>query len=238
MLLEEVSRISSESVSLVDPKTWQTLQDKIWECELCRQQGRVACNIRQQTEAPARDIKLLLVGIAPPYLEGIVEKTRARSATNNPNDNLRKLFILATLHGRWEDLLCQGLFLIHGVKCAITEQDRHQNPPDDVVDACAALHLVEEVMLLRPPRVLAFGKASYRAVLRVPGVKPPRGLGVSARVATLVDKTRGGLDLQADSWKFSVHVSPFPLQGKKPKPIAQEILREAAMLAGLPCGTG
>jgi uracil-DNA glycosylase len=165
-------------------------------------------------------------------------KTRARSATNHADDNLRKLFILATLPGSWDALLARGLFLIHSVKCAITLKDGHQNPPDDVVNACAPPHFVQEVGLLRPPRVVAFGKAPYRALLQLPGVRPPRGLGVSASVAELVDKTRGGLDLQADGWKFQVHVSPFPLERKRPVPLAQEVLREAAKLAGVLGGTG
>ncbi len=222
----------------VELTTWRRIQDTIRACDLCRHHARVACNIRQQTDAPARDVNLLLVGIAPPQIKGTEQNTRALSATNNPDDNLRKLFILATLPGSWEELLSQGLFLIHSVKCAITEEDRHQNSPDVVVDACAPPHFVQEITLIQPPRVVAFGKAPYRAVLKVPGVKPPRGLGVSARVATLVDKTRGGLELQAKGWKFNIHVSPFPLEGKKPNSIAQEVLREAAKLAGLPHGTG
>jgi hypothetical protein len=51
--------------------------------------------------------------------------------------------------------------------------------------------------------------------------------------SALVEKTRGGLELQADGWKFNLHVSPFPLEHKKPSPVAQEILREAAKLAGV-----
>ena len=225
-------------MSRIDAADWRTIQGTIWACELCRDHKRVACSIRQQTEAPAEDVKLLLVGIAPPYVSGIVQKARARSATNHPDDNLRKLFTLTTLPGAWEDLLARGLFLIHSVKRAITVEDRHQNSPDDVVDTCALLHFVQEVKLMRPPRVVVFGKAPYRALLKIPGGRAPRGLGVSARVPTLVDKTRGGLELQADGWKFSVHVSPFPLERKKPSPVAQEVLREAAKLAGVLDGTG
>lgn len=177
-------------MSRVDSRTWQILQDTIWACELCRQDKRIACNIRQQTEPPTRDVRLLLVGIAPPYVEGTVQKTPAQSATNNPDDNLRKHFILATLPTSWEDLLNQGLFLFHSVKCAITVVDRHQDPPDKTVNDRAPHHFVREIQLIQPARVVVFGKAPYRAVLKIPGVKPLRGLGVSARLSTLVDKTR------------------------------------------------
>src|SRR5437867_1049502 len=141
----------------MDSKAWKDVQDRIWACELCRNHGRIACDIRQQTEAPCRDIKLLLVGIAPPYVTGVAQKIRARSATNDPDDNLRKLFVLATLPFSWEGLLARGVFLIHSVKCAIIPKDRHQNPPHDVVDTCASPHFVEEVKLIRPQRVVTFG---------------------------------------------------------------------------------
>ncbi|MBX3332243.1 MAG: hypothetical protein KF722_17725 [Nitrospira sp.] len=119
------------------------------------------------------------------------------------------------------------------MRCAITKQERYQNPPDDVVDACAPPHFIQGVLLLRLPQVVVFGKAPYRALLRLPGLKAPRGLGVSVSVTELVDKTRGGLEFQTDEWKFHVHVSPFPLQHKRPVPLAQEVLREAAKLAGV-----
>jgi hypothetical protein len=66
-------------------------------------------------------------------------------------------------------------------------------------------------------------------LLKVPGVKAPRGLGVSTSVARLVERTRGGVEFRADGWKFIVHVSPFPLVGKRT--LAQDVLREAARLA-------
>ena len=40
------------------------------------------------------------------------------------------------------------------------------------------------------------------------------------------------MELQADGWKFNLHVSPFPLERKKPSPVAQEILRERGSKAG------
>lgn len=194
---------------------------------------RVARDIRQQTDTPAQAVKLLLVGIAPPYVAGVTGKVLALSATVDPNDNLRKLFILSTLATSWESLLARGMFLIHSVKCAITPKDGHQNPPDKVVDACAPPHFVNEVEFIRPQRVVAFGKAPYRALLKVPGVQAPQGLGVSTAVGTLVERTRGGLEIQAAGWSFILHVSPFPLDRKKPNLLAQEVLREAARLAGI-----
>jgi hypothetical protein len=212
---------------------WKDIQGRVWTCDLCQAQIRVAQNIRQQTEAPAQVVKLLLVGIAPPYVPGVTEKIQALSATNDPDDNLRKRFILATLVASWESLLAQGLFLIHSVKCAITRKDAHQNPPNKVVVLCAMPHFVNEIEFIRPQRVVVFGKAPYRAILKVPGVQAPQGLGVSTAVGTLVERTKGGLEIQATGWSFILHVSPFPLDRKKINPLAQEVLREAARLAGI-----
>lgn len=209
---------------------WKDIQDRVWACDLCRDQIRVALNIRQQTEAPAQTVKLLLVGIAPPYIDGVTEKVPALSATNDPEDNLRR-FILATLLTSWESLLAQGLFLVHSVKCAITRKAGHQNPPNKVVDLCATPHFVNEIEFIRPQRVVVFGKAPYRAILQVPGVQAPQGLGVSTAVGTLVERTKGGLEIQATGWSFILHVSPFPLGRKKINPLAQEVLKEAARLA-------
>ena len=49
----------------VDPVAWKSVQDAIWACK--------------QTDPPPRRVKLLLVGIAPPFEAGIAVKTRARS---------------------------------------------------------------------------------------------------------------------------------------------------------------
>jgi uracil-DNA glycosylase len=175
----------------------------------------------------------MLIGVAPPYVRGITTKSVAKSATNDDDDNLRKFFVMATLELSWDALLDRGLFLVHGVKCAIVPKDRHQNPPDDVVDACAPLHIADELKLTMPPRIVVFGGAPYRALVKVSGIKVPKGLGVSKRVGDLVAETRGGVEIQADGWTSRMHVSPFPLNGKKPNPYAAEVLREAARLSGL-----
>jgi len=216
-----------------DMKKWSEVQRRIWSCELCRGHERVACDIRQQTGASNCSVKLMLIGVAPPYVRGITTKSVAKSATNDDDDNLRKLFVTATLGLSWDVLLDRGLFLVHGVKCAIVPKERHQNPPDAVVDACAPLYLGDELNLMMPPRIVVFGGAPYRALVKVHGVKVPRGLGVSKRVGDLVAETRGGIEIQADGWTPRMHVSPFPLMGKKPNPDAAEVLREAARLSGV-----
>ena len=152
----------------LDIKKWNEIQETIWRCELCGENKRVACNIRQQTESPMRPVKLMLLGVAPPHVAGVETKTIARSATNNPEDNLRA-FMNSDVRDSWDDLLERGLFLVHGVKCAITPEDRHQNPPVHVIDDCAPPHFVQEILLIKPSAVVVFGKAPFRALLRVPG---------------------------------------------------------------------
>jgi uracil-DNA glycosylase len=177
---------------------WNEIQGRIWCCELCRDHGRVACNLRQHTSAPLDSVELMLVGVAPPHVAGVQARIAADSATNDPNDNLRS-FIMATLGRSWTDLLARGLFLIHAVKCAIIPEDGHQNPPNEVVDACAPLYFAHEIQLVRPPVVVVFGRAPHRALLRVPGVRAsmPKGFGLSCSVTTLVQSTRLGADIDA-----------------------------------------
>lgn len=211
---------------------WEDVQKTIWACESCHGHPRVSCNTRQHTQAPNQRIKLLLVGIAPPYTKQVQMKTVAKSATNDPSDNLRR-FVLDVLGLPWHELLARGLFLIHSVKCAIIPKDRHQNPPSDVVDVCAPPHFGKELQIIQPTRIVAFGKAPYRALLKVPGRQIPKNLGVSKSVATLVMQTRGGLEVLADGWNFRLHVSPFPLTSGKPNTVAAQVLRDAAQLSGI-----
>lgn len=212
---------------------WSEVQGRIWICELCREHERVACAIRQRTEAPKRPLKLMLIGVAPPYMKEVKTKSVAKSATNNDDDNLRKLFVVATLGLSWADLLDRGLFLVHAVKCAIVPKDRHQNPPDEVVDACAPLYFADELKLTMPTRIVALGRAPFRALVKVPGINVPKGLGLSKRVEDLVELTRGGVEIKIDGWTSRLHVSPFPLSSKKHSAVAAEVLREAARLSGV-----
>src|SRR5437879_1834630 len=97
-------------------KTWGAIQARIWSCEACKGHGRVQVNLRQQTPEPTVPVRLLFVGVAPPAQGSAVVKTKAKSATNDPRDNLRN-FIETAAGLPWEDLTAQGAFLIHAVKC-------------------------------------------------------------------------------------------------------------------------
>lgn len=213
----------------MDP--WRGIQKKVWACAICHNNERVDCNERQQTPPPDRDVRLLLVGIAPPYRGGTTEKRIARSATNDADDNLRR-FIVATLDSRWDDLLQRGLFLTHAAKCAMVPKNRHQNPPNDVLDACAREHFGEEINLLRPTHVVAFGKVPLRAVLRSPGVAIPADLKLSLTIRELAERSRSGREIHGPGWKSRLLVSPYPLRGKASRGAAF-VLREAARLAGV-----
>jgi uracil-DNA glycosylase len=213
------------------PAAWNKIQEKIWSCDQCRNNKRVACNIRQQTDPPSQLVKLMLVGVAPPHAEGVEKMTVADSATNDPNDNLRT-FVVTALNSPWKSLLEKGLYLIHGVKCAIVPENRHQNPRGDVIDACTPNHFVQEILLTQPSAVVVFGKAPFRALLRVPGVRSsmPRGLGLSCSVAALVEKTGKGIAINIDEWKFQFFGSRFPLQAREE---AAEIVCRAARHVGI-----
>lgn len=117
---------------------WGEVQKRIWSCEKCNGISRVECHLRQQTNAPnVRPVRLLILAIAPPFRQGLTDKTIAASALNDPQDNLR-LFVEQTLEKPWSSLIDQGLFLLHSVKCAIVpDKYGFQNPPNKVVDLCA-----------------------------------------------------------------------------------------------------
>ena len=211
---------------------WEEIQKRIWNCTLCERHERVSCNTRQHTEQPVREVKVLLVGIAPPFAGRVQEKTAAKSATNDPGDNLRQ-FVERALGESWEELLGWGLFLVHIVKCAIVPEAGHQNPPDAVVDACAPLHLGQEIRRVRPARVVAFGKAAVRGILNGVPVRKVKGFGVSKGMAVLIEKSKGGLALESDDWSFRLHASPFPLRSAEAERLGGDVLREAAVLSAI-----
>ncbi|MBI2880142.1 MAG: hypothetical protein HYY21_01035 [Candidatus Tectomicrobia bacterium] len=109
-------------------------------------------------------MKLLVVGVAPPYVKDINGKKPAASATNNSEDNIRK-FVEKTLCLEWDDLKKRGLFFLHAVKCAIVpDKNAFQNPPNKVVDECVRSHFAGEFEIVRAKRVVTLGKAPLRAV--------------------------------------------------------------------------
>src|SRR5207244_6328173 len=134
---------------------WKEIQQDIWECNVCKGIARVELNIRQQTELAPTPTKLLVVGIAPPYKEGIAQKIKAKSATNDSEDNFRQ-FIEETLAVSWDILSVHGLAFLHAVKCAIHPEHRHQNPPSGVVETCAPRHFYREFCEIKPKAVISF----------------------------------------------------------------------------------
>ena len=142
---------------------WQEIQERIWQCEACCEDPRVETNIRQQTEQPTVRTKVLVISLAPPFVEGVKEKTKAASATTSADDKLR-LFLEGALRADWQTLTGSGVILLHTVKCAIVPVGGgFQNPPSKVVDRCAPVHLAAELRVARPTVVVTFGRMAYRA---------------------------------------------------------------------------
>lgn len=211
---------------------WPAIQERIWACEACKGHARVEINIRQQTPAPSMATTLLFVGVAPPDQGSPAARTVAKSATNDPGDNLRK-FIEAAAVLRWDDLIAKGAFLIHAVKCAIVQDEEgFQNPPNDVVDRCCSVGFVDELQLLRPARVVALGGAARRAVLKHPSVTAPRGVGVSKTLEKLQESWPQGIPCKLGSCEFTLHPAPFPRSAAAKKKAAV-LIRGVACLAGL-----
>jgi uracil-DNA glycosylase len=211
---------------------WQAIQGRLWECDACRGHARVEINVRQQTPAPTMTTNLLFVGVAPPDQGNRAVRTAAKSATNDTGDNLRT-FIEAAAALRWDDLIGNGAFLVHAVKCAIVpDRDGFQNPPTEVVDRCCSVWFAEELQLLRPASIVALGGAARRAVLRHPSVTAPRGVGVSKSLEKLQESWPHGIPCKLGSDAFTLHPAPFP-RSAMAKQKATIIIREATRLAGL-----
>ena len=207
-------------LNMVD--AWQVIQQNIWNCSACEHIPRVVLNIRQQTDLPVLPTKLLIIGIAPPYRDGVSEKIRAKSATNDPEDNLRK-FLEASLQLSYRELSERGLTILHAAKCAIRPKDRHQNPPHGVVENCAPRHFTLEFLKLMPQVVVSLGERARRAVLKMPGCQKPPGL-------TLSGSLEGQYDIIIGDHTFKLFVSPFFDYDRE---TARSTLRAAALLSGL-----
>ncbi len=211
---------------------WDDIQKRIWTCDACLGHPRVQLAIRQQTPAPTVLVRLLLVGIAPPYEPGVCVRTVAKSAMNNRDDNLRT-FITETLGRPWDDLVARGLFLIHSVKCAIVpDEEGFQNPPNPVIDQCTPDHFAAEFELVNAPRVVTFGKAPLRATLSHPSVIPLQGVTKSKTLKVLISRWPSGIACKLGRQPFTLHVARFP-RSNAAKKQASLVLEQATQLAGL-----
>jgi uracil-DNA glycosylase len=211
---------------------WEMIQSNIRDCEICRGNSRVALTIRQQTVAPKSSVTLLLVGLAPPYEDSVTVQNVAKSATNDPTDNLRQ-FIEKTLAQRWDDLTSKGLFLIHAVKCAIVPKDGgSQNPPRSVVDCCGQIGFAPEFQFLHPPRVVTLGDMARRAILKTPEVTLPHRVRLSTKLDDLQDSWPEGIPCTLGKTPFILHPARFP-RTSVTKKAAAAVIKKAAQLASL-----
>ncbi|TKS60351.1 MAG: hypothetical protein EWM73_03137 [Nitrospira sp.] len=211
---------------------WERAQSKIWNCEKCATNPRIALKIRQQTISPKMSMSLLLIGLAPPHEDGVFVRKVAKSATNDPSDNVR-LFVEETLAKRWDALAAKGLFLIHAVKCAIVPNaHRSQDPPPPVVDCCNPVGFAPEFQSLRPPRVVTLGDMARRAVLRTPGVIVPRQLKLTTKLGLLQELWPEGIPCKLGDAPFILHPARFP-RTMAMKLAAATVVRKAAKLAAL-----
>lgn len=207
---------------------WREIQDAIWRCKKCRGNPKVECNLRQWTEAPEGSVKLLVVGIAPPYVKDVNGKKPAASATNDSEDNIRK-FIEETLCLEWDDLKKRGLFFLHAVKCAIVPDKKgFQNPPNKVVDECVPSHFAREFEIVRAKRVVTLGGAPFRGVIRtLGGPFLPTGVRLSSKIKDI----HGGHKAHFRDHGFIWHVTYFPRRNFRQ--LAAHELREAARKSGI-----
>ena len=211
---------------------WERIQTEIWDCEKCATNARVARNIRQWTVSPNISVSLLLVGLAPPHQDSIWVRKVAKSATNDPSDNVRS-FVEETLAQPWDELTGKGLFLIHAVKCAIVPNaDGSQDPPPPVVDCCNPVGFAPEFRSLRPPRVVTLGDMARRAVLKTRGVIVPRQVKLTTKLGLLQELWPEGIPCKLGDAPFIFHPARFSRTAAM-KVAAAVVLRKAAQIAAL-----
>lgn len=217
----------SNSASLA----WNAIQARIWACDACKGDARVELNVRQQTPQPAGPASLLFIGIAPPEQGSPYIRTEAKSATNYLGDNLRR-FIEEAADLTWDELVDKRACLVHAVKCAIVpDSEGFQNPPNHVIDRCHKVGFADEFNLLRPTRIVAFGGAARRAVLKHQSVKAPRGV-LSKSFAKLQESWPDGIPCKIAGTEVTLHPTPFP-RSPAAKKTATRIVQEAVRLARL-----
>jgi len=227
-----MATVSQARATMEKATPWERVQTKIWDCEKCAANPRVAPEIRQQTISPHMSVSLLLVGLAPPHEDGVSVRKVAESATNDPSDNVR-LFVEETLAQPCDKLTGKGLFLIHAVKCAIVPNaEGSQDPPRPVVDCCNPVGFAPEFQSLRPPRVVTLGDMARRAVLRAPDVIVPHRLKLTTKLGLLQELWPEGIPCKVGDTPFILHPARFPRTAAM-KEAAATIVRKAAKLAAL-----
>jgi uracil-DNA glycosylase len=190
---------------------WQTIQAKIWDCQRCASNLRVAIQIRQRTPAPVTAVSLLLVGLAPPYEDNVCGRKVANSATNDPRDNVRS-FVEETLAQPWDELIAKGRFLIHAIKCAVVRNGHgSQDPPPPVVENCCnPVGFEPEFRFLHPPRVVALEDMARRAILKTRGVIGPPQVTLTRKLPLLEGLWPEGIPCKLGNAAFILHPTRFP----------------------------
>lgn len=211
---------------------WDRVQINIWDCEKCASDPRVALRIRQRTEFPNTLVSLLLLGVAPPYEDGVFVRKIAKSATSDQLDNVR-LFVEETLGQPWGQLTSKGLFFIHAVKCAIVPNTHgSQDPPPRVVDCCNPVGFAPEFQSLRPPRVVTLGNMARRAIIRTPQVIVPSQVKLTTKLDSLQEHWPDGIPCKFAGSPFILHPARFP-RTPAMKVAAAAVLKKSAKLAVL-----
>jgi uracil-DNA glycosylase len=201
---------------------WKEIQESIWNCSLCGSNPRVQFNVREQTQRPKVPVKLLIVSIAPSFVDSPT-KMKAETVLTEDANNLRNV-IEECLGIHWDNLLKRNVAVLHAVKCAIVPQNGYESPPRGVIDTCSSRHFARELRLLQPAVVVTLGRIALRAVLNIPNIRAPKEFRTAMPL-------RGDFAVSLDDFKFSLFVSRFIRIDSRAQ--AQNDLRRAADAAGV-----
>jgi uracil-DNA glycosylase len=203
---------------------WPEIQAEIWACTRCQGHERAAVNLRQQTDAPPSDTKLLVISLAPPFVADVKQKTRAASATTSAEDKLR-LFLEEASGMGWSDLVKQKVALLHAVKCAIVPtEEGFQNPPPGIVDRCAPVHLAAELGEVQPHAVVTLGQMAYRAFYHAAKTHSGGSSGPELKLSSPPKDARLGGDghrMMLGGRPVTLFAAPFPSPNPKIAQVAK-----------------
>jgi len=149
----------------------QVISSKLQSCSRCRRfEGKVAVDkpfLRFQVEEKWKPsvVKVLFVAESPPW-----DKERyfyKQDMTGNGTNLQKELFRYLNLNSL-EEFKAKGYYLIDAVKCRINKRGGKEHIPQEVITACGATFLLDEIKELQPRAIFVLGNSAKKALQNLP----------------------------------------------------------------------
>ena len=155
---------------------WTVAQSQIDSCRRCEDAGVAYLRVpagskRHPPYSPPEGTRIFFVSVAPPWGgDYFWDETKP--------DKVRQGLFTALYRATGEnfssasDFQSAGYFLVPGVKCPSEENNKDHLPHARAVNNCSS-HLVAEMRISRPERILALGQSAMKAVSKALNFKVP-----------------------------------------------------------------